>query len=176
MNGSKSKAELLELIDFAEVMENFEKAGARITPTQIALFGDALWNGYLAAKRRKSRPMSDRERNLKKTVVDGVRSSFADARLFLSFLAAQRTPKLAWFSKKDLRRVVTPREVAELVDDLCHLFGTEYGELILEGLRLTYEGRGERLTILRTINYGSVRPNEIRAVLPGMRIPEPEVG
>jgi hypothetical protein len=54
-----------------------------------------------------------------------------------------------WLTARDVRKIVSPGQVSNLVSDLCKMFGREYRDPILVALRDAYVTEGERIQIVR---------------------------
>lgn len=148
MQPLKSPREYFELAMFEDKVRIAKEAGARFTPPQIAFLKDALYEGYRLAMGRSPKAMSPRERNLKKTFVDGLRSSMADldSCLFLMNTIYQVPTRL---TPKDLRRALPKEKVASFVSALCGVFGKEYADSLLVVVTAAYAKVGERIQIVR---------------------------
>lgn len=160
MSEFKRKAEFLEAVRFLERIERAEAEGSSVSTTQIAFLSDAAWEGYRTATRHKPAAMNDRERNVKKTYVDNLRSSVADLLLFTGLLTGESMVVPAWLTTRDLTRVLPPERLAGLVESVLRAAGEtgfpetpthsrDYADAILAKLKSAYAGRGERIEIVR---------------------------
>lgn len=149
MKEIRTKRELLAQCSFEEGVGNWKKSGARLTPQEVSLLGDALWQGYRRSVQHEPRAMSDAERNVKKSVVDGAASSLADLEVVIGLLRGRLMATPAWFSIKDIRRALPAQRVAQLVSELAWIAGQDYADAILGALRFYYSNHGESVVVIR---------------------------
>lgn len=143
-----SKAEFLELAVFDQRLERVKDAGGRVPPAQADFLRDALYEGYRAAMGRHPKAMSPRQRNLKKSYFDALRSSVADFEgYFVLVHSIYQAP--AWLKRKDLERVVSKSQLAEIVSNLCTILDKEYADSVLSAISRVFATKGERIQIVR---------------------------
>ena len=160
MSEFKRKTEFLEAVSFRDRLDRAVAEGSTVSTTQEAFLSNAAWEGYRAATRHAPAAMNDRERNVKKTYVDNLRSSVADLLLFTELLSGESMVLPAWLRGRDLARVLPPERIARLVDSLLRAAGETgiqavesqshaYADAILAKLKHAYTSRGERIEIVR---------------------------
>lgn len=160
MQEFKRKDEFLEAVRFIDRIERAEAEGSNVSTTQTAFLSDAAWEGYRTAKQHKPAAMNDRERNVKKTYVDNLRSAAADLLLFTGLLSGESMVVPAWLSARDLTRVLPPAHLARLVESVLRAakstdpeggekVAQKYADSILTKLKSAYADRDERIEIVR---------------------------
>jgi hypothetical protein len=145
----RTKRELLEGCSFEEIVRVWKKDGARLTPKQVELLEDALWQGYRKVVHHEPKAMTDAQRNVKKDYVDGAASSFADLEAFVALFRGHRWTRPAWFSMKDLVRALPINLLSQVVSDLAWIGERDYADAMLAGLRSYYSTHGETLVVMR---------------------------
>jgi len=144
-----SRKEYFESILLDDRFRLARQAGAHLSPNQESLLKDILYEGYLVAMGHTARPMTPRQRNQKSRDVNGLRTAMAEVSFYSHTIGNVSYQVPTWLTARDVRKIVSPGQVSNLVSDLCKMFGREYRDPILVALRDAYVTEGERIQIVR---------------------------
>lgn len=148
MQPLKSREDFFRDAQFEEKVGLARDAGARLTPLQVEFLREAIYQGMRSAFGRQPKPMSPRQRNLKKTYVDGLRSSVADLEAHFNIVRTiYQVP--AWLTPKDVQRAMSKEQLGNIVGHLTSMLGREYADRVLMELAQFYAGTGERIQVVR---------------------------